>query len=103
MEFIREDCIYARQSVDRKDSISIESQIDFCKYELKGGSCRVFKDKGYSGKNTDRPEFQKLLGEIRKGKVRRVIVYKPLYSGLCNDDGAVSRVRCGVCILHGKV
>ena len=59
MEFIREDCIYARQSVDRKDSISIESQIDFCKYELKGGSCRVFKDKGYSGKNTDRPEFQK--------------------------------------------
>ncbi len=29
MEFIREDCIYARQSVDRKDSISIESQIDF--------------------------------------------------------------------------
>ena len=58
MEFIREDCIYARQSVDRKDSISIESQIDFCKYELKGGSCRVFKDKGYSGKNTDRPEFK---------------------------------------------
>ena len=76
MEFIREDCIYARQSLDRKDSISIESHIDFCKYELKGGSCRVFKDKGYSGKNTDRPEFQKLLGEIRKGKVRRVIVYK---------------------------
>jgi len=73
---IREDVIYARQSVDRKDSISIESQIDFCKYELKGGSCRVFKDKGYSGKNTDRPEFQKLLGEIRKGKVRRVVVYK---------------------------
>ena len=26
MEFIREDCIYARQSVDRKDSISIESR-----------------------------------------------------------------------------
>ena len=73
---IREDVIYARQSVDRKDSISIESQIDFCKYELKGGSCRVFKDKGYSGKNTDRPEFQKLLGEIRKSKVRRVVVYK---------------------------
>ena len=71
MDIIREDCIYARQSVDRKDSISIESQIDFCKYELKGGSCKVFKDKGYSGKNTDRPGFQKLLGEIRKGRVRR--------------------------------
>ena len=33
MDIIREDCIYARQSVDRKDSISIESQIDFCKAE----------------------------------------------------------------------
>ena len=31
---IREDAIYGRQSVDRKDSISIESQIEFCKYEL---------------------------------------------------------------------
>ena len=30
---IREDAIYGRQSVDRKDSISIESQIEFCKYE----------------------------------------------------------------------
>ena len=66
----------AMAEFDRKDSISIESQIDFCKYELKGGSCKIFKDKGYSGKNTDRPEFQKLLDEIRKGKVRRVIVYK---------------------------
>ena len=75
MDMIREDCIDARQSVDRKDNISIESQIDFCKYELKGGSCKVFKDKGYSGKNTDRTEFKKLLGEIRKGRVRRVIVY----------------------------
>ena len=34
---IREDAIYGRQSVDRKDSISIESQIEFCKYELRGG------------------------------------------------------------------
>ena len=45
MEFIREDCIYARQSVDRKDSISIESQIDFCKYELKGGAAGYLRTK----------------------------------------------------------
>lgn len=50
----RLDIIYARQSVDKKDSISIESQIDFCKYELRGGECKIYKDKGYSGKNTDR-------------------------------------------------
>lgn len=51
----RIDAIYARQSIDKKDSISIESQIEFCKYELRGGSCREYQDKGYSGKNTDRP------------------------------------------------
>ena len=37
----RINAIYARQSVDRADSISIESQIEFCKYELKGGSTRI--------------------------------------------------------------
>ena len=42
MEFIREDCIYARQSVDRKDSISIESQFEFCRYELKGGEGKEY-------------------------------------------------------------
>ena len=56
----RIDAIYARQSVDKKDSISIESQIEFCKYELKGGNCKEYKDKGYSGKNTERPQFQQL-------------------------------------------
>ena len=96
MEFIREDCIYARQSVDRKDSISIESQIDFCKYELKGGSCRVFKDKGYSDKNTDRPEYFRCRwarsARERLAGHRINPPYKPLYSGLCNDDGLSLRV-----------
>lgn len=30
------NAIYARQSVDRADSISIESQIEFCQYEMRG-------------------------------------------------------------------
>ena len=41
---LKYDAIYARQSVDRMDSISIESQIDFCKYEVRGGEYRVFQD-----------------------------------------------------------
>lgn len=73
---MREDAIYARQSVDKVDSISIESQIEYCKYETRGGPCRVFKDKGYSGKNIDRPEFQNMLAAIRRGEVKRVICYK---------------------------
>ena len=70
------DAIYARQSIDKADSISIESQIEFCKYETHGGAYEVFQDKGYSGKNTDRPQFQEMLEHIRKGDVKRVIVYK---------------------------
>ena len=62
----RINAIYARQSVDRADSISIESQIEFCKYELKGGSFREYKDRGYSGKNTTRPQLQQLLADIRR-------------------------------------
>ena len=72
----RIDAIYARQSVDRKDSISIESQIEFCKYELRGGNFKDYKDKGFSGKNTDRPRFQELMADIKRGLIRRVVVYK---------------------------
>jgi len=72
----RIDAICGRQSVDRNDSISIESQIGFCKYELKGGSYKEYTDKGYSGKNTDRPQFQQLVRDIEQGLIKRVIVYK---------------------------
>lgn len=70
------DAIYARQSVDKVDSISIESQIEFCKYETRGAPFRVYQDRGYSGKNTDRPEFQQMLAAIRRGEIKRVICYK---------------------------
>ncbi len=70
------DAIYVRQSVDKADSISIESQIDYCKYETRGNPYIVFADKGYSGKNTDRPQFQKMLQAIKQGKIGRVLCYK---------------------------
>ena len=70
------DAIYCRQSVDRVDSISIESQIEYCQYETRGGAYKTFTDKGYSGKNVDRPQFQIMMDAIRRGEVNRVIVYK---------------------------
>ena len=96
----RINAIYARQSVDRADSISIESQIEFCKYELKGRSFREYKDRGYSGKNTTRPQLQQLLADIRRGEVEKVIVYQPFYSGLLQYDGAVSAISGRVCVFH---
>ena len=70
------NAIYARQSVDRADSISIESQIGFCRYELKGEPYKVYADRGYSGKNTDRPAFGEMMRDMENGTIRRVVVYK---------------------------
>lgn len=72
----RFDALYGRQSVDKKDSISIESQLEFCRYEAHGDPYREYTDKGYSGKNTDRPDFNRMMRDIRAGLVKRVIVYK---------------------------
>lgn len=70
------NAIYVRQSVDRPESISVESQIAFCTHETRGEEYQVFADRGYSGKNTHRPEFQRMLAQIQTGKIRRVICYK---------------------------
>lgn len=72
----RFDAIYARQSIDKSDSISIESQIEICRHETGERPVRIFADKGYSGKNLDRPEFRRLYDLIRRGKVARIICYK---------------------------
>lgn len=66
--------IYARKSVFREDSISIESQIEMCKYEAHGEECVVYQDNGFSGKNTDRPDFQKMMNDIILSKISKVIV-----------------------------
>jgi DNA invertase Pin-like site-specific DNA recombinase len=72
----RINAFYGRQSVDKKDSISIESQLEFSKHEFRGENYREYKDKGYSGKNTDRPRFQELIRDIEQGLIAKVVVYK---------------------------
>ena len=68
--------IYARQSVDRADSISIEQQIELCRYETRGEGYRNYVDRGYSGKNINRPQFMQMMEDIRSGIIHQVIVYK---------------------------
>lgn len=68
--------IYARKSVFREDSISIESQIEMCKFEARGENFLVYSDNGYSGKDTSRPEYQKMIQDIINKKIHKVIVYK---------------------------
>lgn len=72
----RQEAIYARQSVDKKDSVSIETQIDECKRHCNSASPRIYQDKGYSGKNTQRPDVQRLIKDIEAGLIEKVVVYK---------------------------
>jgi DNA invertase Pin-like site-specific DNA recombinase len=68
--------IYARQSIDRADSVSIETQVEKCVGKVEGGKHKVYTDRGYSGKNTNRPDFEQLIRDIESGLVSTVIVYK---------------------------
>nr|WP_308741999.1 recombinase family protein [uncultured Anaerocolumna sp.] len=77
--------IYARQSLDKKDSLSIAMQIESCKekylYNCKAKGVEpdeiiIYKDAGYSGKNTKRPDFQRMLSDIKHKKINHVVIYK---------------------------
>ena len=67
--------IYARQSIDKKDSLSIEAQIEQCR-KFAGDDAKVYKDKGYSGKNIKRPDFTELIKAVESGAVKKIFVYR---------------------------
>lgn len=69
--------IYVRQSLDKKDSISIEMQTELCSKIIPDEYNRViFQDKGYTGTNTKRPAFQRMLKQIENGDIECIVVYK---------------------------
>ncbi len=71
------DALYVRQSIDKKDSISIEGQVEACKKEIVGNKeHKIYEDKGFSGKDTNRPAFEEMVNDIKRRMIGRVIVYK---------------------------
>lgn len=69
--------IYARQSIEKKDSISIESQVDFCIREIGNEEkYQTYIDEGFSGSNIKRPEFKKMIKDVKSGIITKVVVYK---------------------------
>lgn len=71
--------IYTRQSVERADSISVEQQAQLCRDALPASeaqTCKVYTDKGFSGKNIDRPALQHLLTDAEDGQVEKILVYR---------------------------
>lgn len=70
--------IYARQSIEKADSVSIEAQIERCKAicAMNGWEYTVYSDVGFSGKNINRPNFERLLADIRAGRIKALVSYK---------------------------
>ena len=91
--------IYTRQSVERADSISVEQQAQLCRDALtarEARSCKIYTDKGFSGKSIDRPALRQLLADAEAGLIDKVLVYRldrisrsvHDFTGLCAQLGA---------------
>lgn len=75
--------IYSRKSKWTGRGESIENQVQMCREYIERGipeaakaEIRVFEDEGYSGKNTRRPEFQRMMQELKKGECKYLVCYK---------------------------
>ena len=73
--------IYLRVSTSYqadRDSLPMQRKdlVGYCEYALNISDYTVFEDAGYSGKNIDRPAFQKMMMQIRNGMYSHLLVWK---------------------------
>ena len=72
--------LYARKSIERENSISCETQLEYCKSMIKPDEqvekIVTFVDNGFSGGNVDRDGFQKMMRQVECGKISKIIVYR---------------------------
>lgn len=75
--------IYSRKSKFTGKGESIENQIELCKNQLinKYGieieeKILIYQDEGFTGYNTNRPEFQRMMKDIKEKKIKSIIVYR---------------------------
>lgn len=79
----KKTAIYSRKSKFTGKGESIANQIDLCKAYIKNKNNNIcdddiliFEDEGYSGKNTNRPQFRQMMNEIRNNKIEAVVCYR---------------------------
>ncbi|WP_205598612.1 recombinase family protein [Clostridium niameyense] len=74
--------IYSRKSKFTGKGDSVENQVQMCKEYIHRNFSKdeitfeVFEDEGFSGGNTNRPEYQRLLKEIKTNKFDVLICYR---------------------------
>lgn len=75
--------IYSRKSKFTGKGESIGNQVELCREYVRNmfgeeaaGQCVVFEDEGFSGGNLKRPDFQRMMEEVRKHEFRAIVVYR---------------------------
>ena len=75
--------IYSRKSKFTGKGESIGNQIELCREyvrnmfgEAYAERCVVFEDEGFSGGNLKRPDFQRMLSDVRSHKFKAIVVYR---------------------------
>ena len=73
--------LYIRVSTSHqidKDSLPLQRDelINYSKYALGIDKYEIFEDAGYSAKNTDRPDYQRMMTRIRSGEFTHLVVWK---------------------------
>ena len=71
--------IYSRKSKFTGKGESIENQIDMCKKYANDNNYTetfIYEDEGFSGKNTNRPEFKQMMKDAKSHKFDAIICYR---------------------------
>lgn len=73
--------IYVRKSILTEKGSSINNQISMCISYAREKNIRfnnnfIYCDEGYSGSNTNRPQFKKMLEDLKRGKFNTIICYR---------------------------
>lgn len=70
--------LYARLSSEQDDNDTILNQIDYLKDFISGKSdfevYDIYSDHGFSGTNFDRPDFNRMMADVRAGKVQCIVI-----------------------------
>ena len=72
--------IYSRKSKYTGKGESIANQIELCKQYIKlhfgNTEYAIYEDEGFSGKNTDRPQFKAMMLEVDKANIEKIVCYR---------------------------
>lgn len=75
--------IYSRKSKFTGKGESIENQVELCRQyitlhypDVKNEDISIYEDEGFSGGNTDRPQFKKMIADAKEKKLSALVCYR---------------------------